>query len=338
MDDQTQQPKERGLNPMGEQLLPRYYLRHETPTGLRLAYPVPDLEGYPRSYYPKELPVVEWSTPEEIPIVRSGSWLIAPEPLTLVTATWLPHPTVGPYVKTETPPTDPMEHAAWAAAPNEPDPKKVTAVESCGCDDDCSRCTVFRMVYVRSWQQPPPVEQVIDFASYQPLPGDIDPDPGRDWVVDDNSLLAVYGEHTAHLWPGQLPGFRERIYELLKGDPRVRHVFDSERHRDQPRGSLQTTVEIPWEKPRTALRSRYGRSGRKLQGKEQVPQPIAHTATTAIRVPSGLRAPHKAAAIYKWDLATADYLAALIPVDVVTCDRCDGHGHLLRVAAEGMSS
>lgn len=57
--------------------------------------------------------------------------------------------------------------------------------------------------------------------------------------------------------------------------------------------------------------------------------PIAHTVRTTIRVPAGCHGATKAEALAAWDTTVAEYVARLLPVDVVACDRCDGHGHLL---------
>lgn len=114
----------------------------------------------------------------------------------------------------------------------------------------------------------------------------------------------------------------------------VKYVFDGDRHTDQRNETLQTTVEIPWETPRTAVRDRYGLRGQKLRGKQTVPAPIAHSARTTVVVPAGLSGVSKADALARWDAEVDRYIGMLVPVDVVACDRCDGHGHLLATVTE----
>jgi hypothetical protein len=195
--------------------------------------------------------------------------------------------------------------------------------------EDCLRCQVFLAVNERAYTQPPAVNATVDFTAWVPLPGTPDPNPDRLWVLDDTSAIAVYGAHTAHLWPGYLPGLRDRVYSLLQADPRVEYVFDSRNHRDQPHGSLQTTVPIKWETPKTSIRSRTGTRGQKLRGRVEIPAPIAHSARTTVVVPDGVRAATKADAVAAWDSVVARYVGLLVPVDVVACNHCDGHGHLL---------
>lgn len=309
------------------ELLPSYYLAHYTPEGRRFAYPRPTLEGYGNQW---STPAVSWDTPDDpgISVAEVGSWLVADTPLRVVTATWSPARRASGWRKRRDGPADLFVRPAWMAAPDPPTDDNVEHWKTHE-SEDCLRCQVFLAVNERDYVQPPPEVRTVDFTEWVPLPGEPDPAPDRSWVLHDGSAVAVYGAHTAHLWPGYLPGFRDRVYELLQADPRVEYVFDSKNHRDQPHGSLQTTVRIKWEAPKSELRSRTGVGGRKLRGKVTVPQPVAHSARTTRVVPSGLAGASKADAITAWDTEIARYIGLLVPVDVVACLRCDGHGHLL---------
>lgn len=44
---------------------------------------------------------------------------------------------------------------------------------------------------------------------------------------------------------------------------------------------------------------------------------------------SHVSAGSKAEAAAGWDAAVAEWVERLVPTQVVVCDRCDGHGHLL---------
>lgn len=318
------------------ELLPRYYLAHDTPAGRRYAYPVPLTDGdarYARPLY--DHPTRRWTTPEGIRVEESGRWLITAEPIWAAIVTWSAAPKLVGWRKRPEPPTDGVSRRFWESEPDEPDAEMLAHVADCGYE--CAVCGLFRAAYERVTEPQPDQVGSVSFEGWRELPGEPDPDPLRSWVVADPSLLAIYGPHTAHLWPGYLPGLRARVYELLRADPRVQYVFDGERHRDQPQGSLQTTVQIPWATPKTELRTQYGYSGRKLKGKRPVPAPIAHSATTTVRVPSGLSAPTKADAITAWHTVVNGYLEQLVPVDVVACNHCDGHGHLLREQESDLS-
>lgn len=318
------------------ELLPRYYLVHDTPVGRRFAYPIPALDGYP----PYAKPVVTWSVLAGaqvlIEIVQSGSWLITDGELREVTASWLPPEQPGEWRKRQEPPTSAYSLTAyalevWDTAPLEPPDDDLEHRSEHEFEDGCLRCMMFRAVYQRESVQPPAEVRTFDFSGWVPLPGSPDPDPGRVWELEDKSATAVYGAHTEHLWPGRLPGFRQAVYEILSKDPMVRYVFNADKHRvsDQPPRSIQTTVQIMWETPRTAMVDRYGSRGQKLRGKQEVPRPVAHSVTTTLVVPDGLWAPSKAEALAGWDAAVAGWVERLMPVNVVACDRCDGHGHLL---------
>jgi hypothetical protein len=310
------------------EFLPSDYLTHDTPAGPRFAYPRPQLEDYPSHWQDK--PAVTWATPDEswVTIVEVGSWLVADTPVRVVTASWLPPTRPGPWRKTTDPPLDPYARPAWDAAPEVPPAEEVEHHDT-HLVETCLRCELFRVLHDRPRVQSPPETRTVDFTSWVPLPGAPDPDPDKQWVLNDSSAVAVYGAHTAHLWPGYLPGFRDRVYELLQADPRVQYVFDAKNHRDQTPGSLQTTVPIRWDTPKTSIRSRTGARGQKLRGREEIPQPIAHSARTTLVVPTGVSGATKAEALARWDSEIARYVGLLVPVDVVTCNRCDGHGHLL---------
>lgn len=312
------------------ELLPRYYLAHETPAGWRFAYPTPRLAGYPTHWDP---PAVTWAAPPDIDvpttIVSVGAWLVSDRVLGEVTASWSPPTRPAGWRKRPTRPDDPYVRGAWDNAPETPTVADVEHWDSHDGVDDCIRCQIFLAVYDRDRIQPPPETRTVDFTEWAPLPGAPDPDPDREWVTDDPSMTVVYGAYTAHLWPGWLPGLRDQVYAVLKDDPRVEYVFDAKHHTSQQPGTLQTTVRIMWETPRTVMRTRTGVKGQPLRGQRSVPAPIAHTVRTTVRVPAGCPGATKAAALAAWDATVAEYVGRLLPVDVVACDRCDGHGHLL---------
>lgn len=305
-------------------VLPLYYLTHDTPQGPRFAYPVPALEGWPG--YPLGAPSVTWTAPGTT-ISVAGKWLVTDNPLREVTASWLPSKRPDGWRKCAEGPEGVFVRPAWVDAPAEPTTNDVEHWNSHN-SEDCLRCQVFLAINELVYTQPPAEIRTVDFTAWVPLPGTPDPDPERQWILHDTSMIAIYGDHTAHLWPGYLSGFRDRVYALLKADPRVQHVFNGNIHRDQPAGSLQTTVPIKWDTPKTKIRSRTGATGQKLRGKVEVPDPIAHSAQTTLMVPTGVTGATKADALARWDSELARWVELLVP-DVVACNHCDGHGHLL---------
>lgn len=297
--------------------------------GRRLAYPAPALAGYPGRGWPSSRPAVLWSDEGNAGVAVADGWLVATEELRRVVASWQPDDVPGPWVKRPDEPADPWNVSLWADSPDVPSVEALAHLDECD-DEGCLRCNMFRVVYTRRRVQPPREFRDFDFTGWTALRGELDDQPAVEWVVDDPSVLAVFGRHTAHLWPGRIPGLREEVVRRLKADGRAEYVFDHPHTASKLRpGEVEVTTRILWESPRTVLRDRYGARGQKLHGKERVPQPIAHSYRSTRRVPDGLSGDCKRRAVEQWEPVIEQWVGLFIPVDVVACNRCDGHGHLL---------
>jgi hypothetical protein len=309
------------------ELLPRYYLAHDTPAGPRYAYPTPKLPELKQFGYSWRGDV-EWVPTPDAAIEVGDKWIISDTMLQVVTATWRPTPARGDWTKRPEPPEGEIERKFWELSMVTPLAEDVEHYGGYGCDyDSCLRCRTLRVVYYRPEIEQPLERRPFDLSTWLPLPGELEPDQESTWVVDDDSLTAIYGTHTAHLWPGRLMGLRDAVYHTLKGDPRVSHVWTSAAGQ-VPRGHLEVVVPIAWEAPRTALVDRYGVRGRKLRGKERVPRTIAHSEHTTLLVPEGLHAATKNQALDAWADAIDAWVDRFIPGPrVVACDACDGHGY-----------
>ena len=313
-------------------LTPSYYLAHETPAGHRYAYPAPTVPDAPNTGE------ATWSSPdgpvEHIPPSSHGwsspkaGWLISDRPLTSAVLRWTVAAGHGPWHKrTEPLNDDTLVLAARRTAPDEPDAASLAHLAGHDDDRDCLSCDVAHALYTRVPLPREPRGHVIDLAGWVPLPGEADPDPSREWTVNDKSPLAVYGRHTAHLWPGTLGGFRAAVVAILKehplitGDP-VAKVYDFD-------SSAEVSVHwrVRWDLPRPRKR-REGERKRKAPYTTD----IAMGQHTSLVVPDELAAATKAAAIAEWDDAARDWAGRFLP-DVGStmraCSSCNGRGYHL---------
>lgn len=317
-------------------LRPRYYLVHDTPAGRRWAYPVPSTEGTDAPTHRlgagRMTDSVRWvPTPAHARIELGTRWIISDAQLSEVTLEWTPSDVPGPWRKRPERPQDAPANTLWDNAPDMPDEGLLAHYGSWGCDNDdgCLRCQMLNAVYHRPRVAQEPRHHTFPLTDQLPLPGEPNPDPDRAWTPDDPSLVEIYGTHTRHLWPGQLPGFRAAVLAALEADPRTSYVWTDAGGRI-PRGHLEAVVPIRWEAPRTAWVDRYGARGQKLRGRERVPRPIAHSEHTTLAVPEGLAGSDKAEAIARWDASVTEWVDRFIPTNrVVACDACDGHGYKL---------
>lgn len=315
---------------MSSDLIPTYYLTHETPAGTRYAYPRParpqGMGTYPGASG-------EWMSPDAETVIvpiREGSyrsergWIVADAPLRTLVLPWRERLPAGDWTKRPTAPDDPVAATAWQDWPDYPSDDLLGHVEQADDYSHCTTCSTFRAVYGREerWADH---QYEVDTTSWLPLPGAADPSPETAWVVADTSHTALYGSHTDHLWPGEIPGFREAVNKALEADRRTQYVW-THAGSDRPSGSTEVVVPILWEVPKVERRRREGVTGRKLRGTEEVRRPIAADHRIHRIVPKGLTGRTKAEALAGWDAAVAAEVDAFMPPGMRACNNCDGHG------------
>lgn len=318
-------------------LTPSYYLVHATPAGERYAFPRPKAE-LPRTFVDGK---TEWfargSDGTESParhVEGAGNpyssdeqvrpnWLIADRVPVEFVARWKQdNPEKGPWVKRDAPRGDDPETVAhWEASPPLPTEAALTHRRQEGHDRDaCLTCGMFWSTYTLSKLPPVPHEQVFDVSDWAPMTGEPDPDTSRTWTVSDLSHLAVYGPHTAHLWPGVMGGFRDAVVAALKAHPaRTGEVYDHDR-----KGEVSVFGSVKWDRPRP--RERH--SGER--GRGPFFERVAVTWHHAEVVPFGLAASTKADALAGWDAAVAKWVDRFMPpVDgpITACSHCAGKGY-----------
>lgn len=310
-------------------LIPNYYLIHETPAGTRYTYPQPstpaEVGKWPGS-------AGTWGSPDVDTVVVPGStshtpqkWVVADRPLSTLVLPWRESQGYGGWVKRENAPDDPIAASAWRTWEDQPSADLLTHWEAADSDSGhCGTCATFRAVYERErlWADR---AYEVDVRSWLPLPGVADENPEVAWQVGDTSLTALYGQHTAHLWAGHIPGFRDAVNKALESDRRTQYVF-THNSPDRPHGSTEVVVPVRWETPKSERRRRVGVGGRKLRGMEDVPRPIATSHRTTRHIPEGLAARTKAEAVAAWDSAVAAEVEAFMPPPMRACNNCDGHG------------
>jgi hypothetical protein len=159
-----------------------------------------------------------------------------------------------------------------------------------------------------------------DFEGWAPLPGDLDPDPSRTWEVSDTSLLAIYGIHTAHLWPGVLLGLREPVIERLKAQPLVQ--VQTWTHQTK----VDLTIRVPWETPKT--RTVHEKPYRSRKTVARTVPVFAMEKRIEVDIPDRLRGASKAAALTTFDDAVTRQVEQVLPFgeNPRGCDHCQGLG------------
>lgn len=318
-------------------LLPTYYLTHETPAGTRYAYPLPvapaDVTG--QTWGVTDAPA--WSSPDAdtviVPVEPEASWrmptkawIVSPTKLTTLVLTWQKSAGMSDWRKQADRPDDPLAAQAWDTWPDAPAADVMEHWDAADTHDACTTCATFRSVYSRDRLFETKRHEV-DVTGWLPMPGAPDEHPDHAWQVADTSLVAMYGSRTRHLWPGEIPGFRDAVNEALKNDPRTSYVF-THASGDRPRGSTEVTVPIRWETPKVERRRRTGANGRQLRGMEEVHRPIATSHKATRIIPEGLAAATKAEAVAAWDAAVASEVEAFMPPPMRACSNCDGHGYV----------
>jgi hypothetical protein len=315
-------------------IVPKYYLVHETPQGARYAYPRSLVESVTQKAvtFSREATVTV-AEPAGAEFALTKTWLIADAPLVE-----LRRETPGPrrqdgWMKRSAPlvdgPVSPDLRRAFDAAPERPTEGEIEHLAEHDAAHVCWQCQVLLITYQPHSVDGEPVITAERFDDWAPLPGEIDPIPDRGWQVDDPSLLAIYGDHTAHLWPGRLDGLRKEVGLRLSEHPLVTKFYDFHGNRaGQQHHGFSITVSIPWETPRTKTTMVTPPGRRK-------PQPRVETVwamrqDVQLDVPVGVAAPTKAEALALFEDAVQEQMARFLPFgdDPKACDHCSGTGRV----------
>jgi hypothetical protein len=329
------------------ELRPSYYLVHATPDGPRYAYPHPDV---PKDAAWNGTKDGDWTSPDGAVKYVPGparswenpstGWLVADRPLSSVRLAWTASGGLSNRwrKRAEVHPDDRVIVTAWEQAPDEPTASDFEHLGNDDHDDDtCLTCAVVRRVYEPVPNPRVPREHVVDLTGWQPLPGTPDPDTNRPWTVDDPSTLAVYGRHTAHLWPGTMSGFRAAVVDALWAHPWVAAI-GARRDRggfilgpvyesSSRKGEVIVSVPIPWNVPQKRARTKHDR------GRGPFYDKVAITHRVELVVPDQLAAASKAEALARWDDTVRGWTTRFLPdIDKApaACSSCRGRGFYLR--------
>lgn len=313
-------------------LTPKYYLSHETPVGVRYAYPraLVEIAKKTRSW-PQTEPTFTVTEPAGATIELTKGWLLSDAPLVELRSE-RPGPNqsdgyikraegaVGGVVSSDL-------RKAFEAASERPSVEQLAHYAEHDASHACWECLVVEAIYQQHWVAGEPVVTTERLDGWVPLPGGPDPDPGRTWRVADASLLAIYGAHTAHLWPGYLDGLREEVGARLKEHPLTDTFYDF--HGNRGGGGhhgFSLTFDIPWETPRTKTQMFAPRGRRK-----KVPFTEAVWAmrpSVQLDVPFGAPGATKAEAIAGFEDAVTAQVRRFLPFGDAprACDHCEGTG------------
>lgn len=320
---------------------PSYYLVHPTPVGQRYAYP--------RSLIP--LAVVDryasWppTTPESLTVSEPAGtgltagkhWLITDAPIVELRREQAAPRVLDGWMKRDQPsmdgPVSPDMKNAFDAAPQRPGDAEVAHFAEHDAAHACWVCAVFAATYGHHFIAGEPVITSERLDGWLPLSAEMDPDPDQQWAVDDPSLLAIYGAHTAHLWPGSLPGLRKAIAERLKTHPMVSNFYDWHESGFQGFRGFSITVRVPWETHRRETKNEKHPGYPRRKARPVTRDVWAMTVDVKLAVSAGLHAPTKAAALDGFDASVERVLARFFPfgLNPRACDHCGGTG---RVSAD----
>jgi hypothetical protein len=167
---------------------------------------------------------------------------------------------------------------------------------------------------------------VLDVSSMSPMIGEGDENSTWAWEVERTAGL-LYGSWYHHLLPGTLVGVKERLAKKLESTYgkrdffRARTGFDT----DSRTGAFQVWMNLPFDVPVFKTSPRYGRSGQKLKGTQQVqelvPLRIEWNQGTLIQ------AKNKAEAVAEYQRVEDRMMAWVDSHRLTVCSRCKGNGY-----------
>ena len=296
--------------------LPRYFIHHATPAGDSYVYPVPALDlawhGVDADGRRQEVDVV--SVKPVSYAAAAPRYVVAPVALREIVASWDGPPTRGPWRLRKRRPSSDSSAAAilWDTAHATPTPEILAELED---EDD----TPWASVYEQELIPGPPQAEHHDVSDFLPLPGHPDPDPDVEWTVSDPTLVAIYGEHTAHLWPGSLGGVRDRVVEAL----RASELKPTVHHHAPPKVSVY--FSIPWDIPMRRAKVSGDR------GRGPFFSTVALTIHEEHAVPERLAAKSKVMALGAIDFVVEAQVSRFLPTSSVSAgSACAGKGFHLK--------
>ena len=156
------------------------------------------------------------------------------------------------------------------------------------------------------------------------LDGEPPPRDGRSWVASLPSELFQRREYL-HLFPGYMPGFRDAMQQVIKSLPGVRFCLDSR----TSGGSLEVTIEVPFDKPQSEFRPRRNLDGSVSRSRKGRTVPVMATRCLVIHVPYRIDAANRAAALAEWERREAEIRQAVADASIAACSACMGHGYVI---------
>lgn len=185
-------------------------------------------------------------------------------------------------------------------------------------DDYSTHYTLYTAV-----TEPQDPEEYVYPGPFTALDGEDPPEDGAlPWVASLPYSLIKRPEY-AHCFPGHIPGLRKHVAAQIKRMVHIQHCFDS--YDGRPAG-LHITARVPFEQPKTRWVKQYGRSGRELRARKEVPEMV--TRELYLPVPDRVSGASYAAAVEDWDRQVAFWVGVARDVAVKACNACGGTGHV----------
>ncbi|MGW2740540.1 hypothetical protein ACWC4D_40905 [Streptomyces sp. NPDC001288] len=177
-------------------------------------------------------------------------------------------------------------------------------------------------LYTNVTEDQPLLEHVYD-GPVMVLEGREPPGPDElQWIAEMPRMLASRPEYL-HLFPGQIPGLRKHLHEVIKAMPAVEHCFDGYNGYT----GLHVVVKADFDKPVTRWQANLSRrTSKPLKTGRTVP--VRVTRNLNLPVPVAVVSDNYEQALAAWDEQVEFWLSVVRDATVRACSACNGTGHV----------
>jgi hypothetical protein len=269
-------------------------------------------------------------------VARDG-WLLSDFRADAIVMSWNGPSTRGPWRKRAERPEDAFAGAMWDSAPDEPGDELRWRMDSSDWDED-GEAVVGHRVYVRELIPGARRTHRFDVSDWRPLETTqglaLDQADRNRWTVDDPSLLAIYGRHTAHLWPGTLSGLRDAVADALEAHPQVRNSPGGGQVFRRPSRDGELAVSFTWfydglrDRTTATLGRRKGAHKDGGMWVKTERSQVGQSRHISRKVPDRVAGTSLRDALDRWDDTVARYRREFLPDEdeVLGCSACGAQG------------
>lgn len=315
---------------MNEVIAPRWYLKSETPAGVRYFYPLP------KSRAPWSGRDAWWTDERDNPLVVRGNALVALEPILDAVEHWHQEPQTAGWTIKE---PDEIHPHLLPLARTEVYPVALSTDEFnqrvAESHDSDAMLSVLNDLYDRVMTEPHEATHRYGMARLEEMPGEPDPDPSLEWHLDQPLTGGFYGPLVAHLFPGWISGdhlqsivasaAEQRYKELGLVHIGIGNGVHSFTHNRQV--SVSAVLAFDQVLPYQTVKGRSTRA-REYNAERQREATYGAHWRAEITIPREVHGATKADALANLERLVEDYLGKLMPPHTVVCSNCRGRGYL----------